>query len=85
MDGVKPDRTQGGHAGLPHISHLSQSTGISVVTIMGLLYAYRADMKMTAYVQSLMGIFNRGFKFFIRFQNAVTTLPLFSSYLSLVL
>lgn len=30
MDGVKVDWTQGGQAGLQHISHSFQSTGISV-------------------------------------------------------
>ncbi len=87
MDGVKPDRTQGGHAGLPHISHHSQSMSLSVMTVMGLLYAYSRYENDSICSIITVYIYTRVFyslldsvDFCLTFQIAVTTLPLFRSW-----
>ncbi len=90
MDGVKPDRTQGGHAGLPHISHHSQSTAYllwplwACCTLTGRIWKWQHMFNhnwvyITEYFHSLLDSVD----FCLIFQIAVTTLPLFpSSYLS---
>ncbi len=72
MDGVKLDRTQGGHAGLPHISHHSQSMGLSVMTVMGLLYAY-SRYENDSICSIITGyIYTRVFSFFIGFSRLLS-------------